>query len=374
LSGSAERRPLKILHIDPERNWGGGEAQVIGLLTYLAAKGHRNRLLADPGGSLFARSQGLDIERVPFVLRNDFDLRRVPELRRQIAREKYHVVHFHTKRAHALSLWLPRGQGCPKYVVTRRMDYPEKSNWYTRRLYNRRVDGVVAISQAILDILIGAGVDRQKIRLIHSGIDPVSLCALPARPVSRDSAYVLGCLGGLDPRKGQSELLSALAILKARKLKFACVIGGSGPLRADLEKQAADQGLRDSVEFLGFVADVPGFFAAIDIFVMPSRFEGLGVAVLEAMAAGKAVVASRVGGLTESVVDGETGLLVPKGDVTALAEAIAALLQEPARANEMGRQGRARVLEYFTLEQMAQKNEAFYYQMLGADEPRHSCG
>jgi glycosyltransferase involved in cell wall biosynthesis len=369
LSGSGERRPLKILHIDPERNWGGGEAQVIGLLAHLAAKGHRNHLLADPGGPLFARSLGLDIECVPLVLRNDFDLRRVPELRRRIAREKYHVVHFHTKRAHALSLWLPKGRGYPKYVVTRRMDYPEKRNWYTHRLYNRRVDGVVAISRAIRDILLGAGIEREKIRLIHSGIDAGPLCALPSRPLRGGGSCVVGCLGILDPRKGQNDLLAALALLKSQGLRVTGLVGGSGPSRSALEKQARDAGLQENVKFLGFVVDVAEFFAAIDIFVMPSRFEGLGVAALEAMAAGKPVVATRAGGLAESVVDGETGFLVPSGDRAALAESIAALIRQPDLACEMGQRGRRRVLSEFTMEQMAQKNETFYYDLLGASQP-----
>jgi glycosyltransferase involved in cell wall biosynthesis len=366
LSGSAERCRLKILHIDPERNWGGGEAQVIGLLTYLGARGHKNHLLADPAGQLIARAQSLDIERVPFVLRNDFDLRGIPGLRRQITREKYDVVHFHTKRAHALSLWLPRGEGHPKYVVTRRMDYPESRNWYTRRLYNERVDGVVAISQAIMELLVGAGVSRQRIRLIHSGIDASRFRDVPDQSGSRMGHCVVGCLGVLEQRKGQTELLRALSRLRADGLKVLCVIGGDGPLRSELEKQAGDEGLQDTVRFLGFVSDVPGFFAGIDIFVMPSRFEGLGIAVLEAMAAGKAVIASRVGGLVESVVDGETGFLVPNRDVAALAAAIATLAKEPARGREMGRRGRARVLEHFSVEQMARKNETFYYELLGA--------
>ena len=133
-SASGERRRLKILHIDPERNWGGGETQVFGLLNFLSAKGHHNELLTHPDGQLFARSEKLNIERTPLVVRNDLDLRCVPALRRQIHDGGYDIVHLHTKRAHSLSLWLPRSRQRPKYLVTRRMDYPEKKNWYTRCL------------------------------------------------------------------------------------------------------------------------------------------------------------------------------------------------------------------------------------------------
>ncbi|HMF49986.1 MAG TPA: glycosyltransferase family 4 protein [Candidatus Saccharimonadales bacterium] len=364
MSGSVERRPLRILHVDPERNWGGGEAQVIGLLSYLASKGHQNDLLAHPAGQLFARSQSLAIERIPFVIRNDLDLREIPGLRQRIHREKYDIVHFHTKRAHALSLWLRQGKTCPKYVVTRRMDYPEKPRWYTRCLYNRRVDGVVAISQMIADSLIDAGVEGKRVRVIYSGIDANSFASSVRRADRRDGATVVGCLAVLEERKGQRFLLDAAAILKQRGVNVICRIGGAGSLKTDLENIAARKGLQDSVAFLGFVADAPVFLAEVDISVLPSLYEGLGVAALEAMAAEKPVIASRVGGLVESVVDGQTGLLIDARNSIALADAIEELVRDPMRAEEMGRKGRSRALECFTLEQMAKRNEDFYFELL----------
>jgi glycosyltransferase involved in cell wall biosynthesis len=357
---------LKILHLDPERNWGGGEAQVIGLLSYLATRGHENHLLADPVGQLNARSRNLNIERIPFTVRNHLDLRGVPGLWRRIREEKYDLVHFHTKRAHALSLWLPRGDGCPKYVVTRRMDYPEKSNWYTRRLYNRRVDGVVVISNSILNLLTDAGVDKSRIRLIHSGIDAGRFDKSTNERGTRSGVPILGSLGVLEPRKGHQYLLKAMALLRSRGLKVKSFVGGEGPLRTELEKQVVSDGIIGMVEFLGFVADVPRFLASIDIFVMPSLYEGLGVAALEAMAAGKPVIASRVGGLAESIVDQETGLLVPSHQASALADAIAKLTGTPEKARQMGNRGRMRVREHFSMEMMAKKNEDFYYDLLAA--------
>ena len=366
MSGSGHRRPLKILHIDPERNWGGGEAQVFGLLGYLVARGHRNDLVAHPNGPLFAKCENLAEQRYPVIIRNDLDLRCVPTLRRLIRTGHYDIVHFHTKRAHALSVWLPRKLPKPKYLVTRRMDYPERRHWYTRYLYNRRVDGVIAISQSIADLLVAAAVDRQKLRVIPSGID-ARRYADRARPAQRtNGATVVGCVGVLEERKGQRFLLEAAAKLKSEGLKLQYRIAGTGSLRRQLERDTARLGLRDDVQFLGFVPDTTGFLAAIDLFVMPSLFEGLGVAALEAMAAGKPVIASRMGGLAESVVDGVTGLLVRPGDGAALADAIEKLVREPARAAAMGNQGRERVAQHFTLEQMALKNEAYYYDLVDA--------
>ncbi|MGH8544809.1 MAG: glycosyltransferase family 4 protein, partial [Gammaproteobacteria bacterium] len=135
---------------------------MLGLIARLAKKGHQSHLLTDRRGRLFERSQEIGITTIPIRVANDLDVRPVPRLRRLICRERYDIVHLHTKRAHALSLWLPRVQGLPKYVVTRRMDYPEPDNWYTHLLYNRRVDGVVAVSGAIADLLAKAGVEKSK--------------------------------------------------------------------------------------------------------------------------------------------------------------------------------------------------------------------
>ncbi|MSP38870.1 MAG: glycosyltransferase family 1 protein [Deltaproteobacteria bacterium] len=369
MSASGHKRALKILHIDPERNWGGGEAQVLGLLKYLAAQGgHRNELVGHPNGKLFAACETLDVSRHGAVIRNDLDLRCIPKLRRLIRLGGFDIVHFHTKRAHALALWLPRG---PRYVVTRRMDYPEARNWYTHCLYNKRVDGVVAISQNIAELLIAAGVNPQKIRTITSGID-VDKFALGRRTIQRTAdEIVVGSMGVLEERKGHRFLLEAAAQLKTRGMNLQYRIAGDGAERQSLERLAAELGIADQVRFAGFVTDTAAFFAAIDLFVMPSLFEGLGVAVLEAMAAGKPVIATRVGGLVESVLDGVTGLLVEPKDASRLADAIERIVGDPELALTLGCKGAERARQHYTLEQMARRNEAYYYELLdgsGSDQ------
>jgi len=359
---------VKILHVDPERNWGGGEAQVFGLLSYLASNGHRNDLLTHPESRLFDATASLNVGRYPIVVRNDLDLRAVPAVRRRIHDGSYDIVHLHTKRAHALSLWLSRGQQHPKYIVTRRMDYPERSNWYTRSLYNRRVDGVVAISQNILDGLVDAGVEPGKIRMIHSGIDPSRFVVADRANETSDDGMTVGCLAVLEERKGIEFLLQAAGQLQSQGLRLRWLIGGNGTLRETLAIRARALGLGDSVRFLGFVAKPEEFLRRIDIFVMPSLFEGLGVAALEAMAAGKPVVATRVGGLVESLIDGQTGLLVGPRDGGAIANAVLKLVKNRPMARQMGLQGRQRVLDHFTLAQMAARNEAFYYELLGTSQ------
>jgi glycosyltransferase involved in cell wall biosynthesis len=362
-SGHNHNRLLKILHIDPERHWGGGEAQVLGLIDHLAGKGHRNHLLTHPSGRLWERCQGLNVNTLPLVARNDLDLRPVWRLRRLIQREGYDIVHLHTKRAHALAMWLPRSAAAPKYVVTRRMDYPEINTRYTRFLYNRCVDGVVAISQPVASVLVHAGVHKQRIRLIHSGIDVARFSA--RADISKTGRLpVIGCVAVLQERKGHRFLLEAVALLKGRGMQLRCLLAGDGPERQSLERMTLQLGLGNEVNFLGFVADTPAFLAGIDIFVLASLYEGLGVAALEAMAAGKAVVASRIGGLAESIADGVTGALTPPRDPAALSAAIARLIDDPGLARAMGQRAAAHVRDHFALEQMAAQNEDYYYELL----------
>jgi glycosyltransferase involved in cell wall biosynthesis len=370
MTASGHSRLLKILHIDPERRWGGGEAQVFGLLSYLAERGHRNDLLTHPDGRLFQQSQTLSVRTIPLVVRNDLDLRPVPRLRWLIRDENYDIIHFHTKRAHALSFWLFRGAPRPKFVVTRRMDYPEANNWYTRCLYNQKVEGVVAISQKIFDLLVQAGVEPEKIRLIHDGIDPRPFESTPNTGDMHTDCIVVGTAAVFEERKGHRFLLEAARRLKTQGYRIQYRFAGDGSLRQSLEKAATRLGLKDDVRFLGFVSDIPAFLSQVDIFVLPSLFEGLGVSVLEAMAAEKPVIASRVGGLMEVVRDGTTGFLVSPGDAEGLASAIAKLAADRALSREMGQKGKARLKEHFTLAQMASKNEAYYYGLLGKNGDR----
>ncbi|MBI2358975.1 MAG: glycosyltransferase family 4 protein [Deltaproteobacteria bacterium] len=358
-------RSLKILHIDPETNWGGGESQVMGLLSYLSRNGHRNHLLCHPRGVLFQEAKKLDVEVLPLSMRNDLDLRPVFRLRRRIRREAYEIVHFHTKRGHALSLWFGRPHPAVKYIVTRRMDYPVKKGWYTNCLYNRKVDGVVAISRKIAEVLIAGGVRAEKIRVIHSGIDPDCFRAMAECP-SAPGEIVIGTVAALEERKGHRFLLQAAAVLKAQGHRVRYRLAGEGTQMEPLKKIVVQSGLESDVEFAGFVTDIPKFLSSVDLFVLPSLYEGLGISVLEAMAAGKPVVASRTGGIPEIVMDRVTGVLVPPQDPQALARAIAELVSHNGLRRMMGEKGRERVLKDFTLAEMAKKNENFYYELIGA--------
>ncbi len=336
-----------------------------GLVRHLVARSHINHVVCYPGGPLAREFFADRVKLHPLTIRNDVDFAAVAALRRLLREENYDIVHFHTKRAHALSAWLGSAPATQKRVVTRRMDYPIRHGWIDRYLYNRCVDGVVAISRPIADLLAEGGVARGKIRLIPSGVDPAAYENIPP-PDGRRSPTAVGTVAVLEERKGIRFLLEAAAELKRRGRSLRYRVAGDGAEKNRLQELARKLGVEEEIEFAGFVADVPAFLATIDIFVLPSLYEGLGVAALEAMAAARPVVASAVGGLKDSVVPGETGLLVPPGNAPGLADAIGSLAAEPGRMRAMGESGRARLRERFTMERMARANEDFYYDLLEA--------
>lgn len=356
--------PLTILHVDPERGLGGGERQVLGLLAHLHAAGHRQTLAADPRGRLAPRAADLGIRVVPLAIRNHLDVPAARRLAGLLAREPYAILHFHTARAHALAAFLGGASGVSR-VVTRRMDYRLRGGWYTRRLYNHGVQAVIAISEGVRAMLIESGVETTRIRLVPSGVQPERFAPRPgARAAARarfdvtDAQWLAVVVGALEERKGHAVLLDALAALRDPRIRVLCA--GDGSLRDALPARAAALGIGDTVRFLGPVDDVAELLAAADALLMPSHHEGLGVAALEAMAAGLPVVASHVGGLPEAVVDGETGLLVPPGDPATLAAAIATLAADPARARALGSAGSARVRMHFSMAAMAEGTLAVY--------------
>jgi glycosyltransferase involved in cell wall biosynthesis len=161
-------------------------------------------------------------------------------------------------------------------------------------------------------------------------------------------------------------LLRAAAELPEAVFAFA----GDGPLRPELEREAARLGVEDRVRFLGHREDVPDLLAASDVFALPSLYEGSSLALLEAMAAGRAVVSSSIGGTAELIEDGANGLLVPPGDVGALSSAIRRLLRDDGLRARLGAEGRDRVEASFAERATADAVEGVYSEVLG--DGRHT--
>jgi glycosyltransferase involved in cell wall biosynthesis len=333
----------------------------------LRARGHEGWLACVPGGrpEAVARERGFDV--VPVPMRSSLDLRAVLRLRAAIRRLGIELVHLHTGRANWLGGLAARAAGRPA-VTTRRMDRRVARSWRTRVLYGSLVRRAAAISPAVRERLLAGGVPAERVRLIWSTVDPARVAARREREAVRaelgapPEARVVLAVGALVERKGFAVLLDAFARLADREALLW--IAGDGAGRGDLERAIADLGLGERARLLGRRESIGELRAAADVFAMPSRAEGLGVAALEAMAAGRPVVASSVGGLADVVLDGETGALVPVGDVAALGAALDALLADAERRARQGRAGAARARGQFGPEGMVDAYEELYREVL----------
>jgi glycosyltransferase involved in cell wall biosynthesis len=364
--------PLRVAGVDPEREFAGGQSQVLGLTRELLRMGHRAELLCDPAGKLFERAAPEGIRCHRLRLRNSVDLAGGMRLRSILAREGYDVVHFHTARAHAMA---PFARGLARALIaTRRMDY-RPNRLFAPFLYSRAVDGVAAISDAVATALTSAGVPRERITVIPSGVDcdyfrPPSneerIAARQALGLAAETIAV-GTIGALEERKGHRHLLEAIAPAMGAVL---CFIAGEGSLRSELERRAEVLGISTLTRFLGRIETSRDLLWALDIFVFPSLWEGLGVAALEAAASGVATVASNAGGIAEVVRDGETGVLVAPADARALRDAIARLVSCASERKALGEAARKRAVAQFAMGTMAQRTMALYRACLGARKDR----
>jgi sugar transferase (PEP-CTERM/EpsH1 system associated) len=312
-----------------------------------------------------------------------FDPGALLRLARLMRRERADVVHTH--------LWTSSFWGrlaavlarAPVRIVTEHNIDTWRKGWHfaADRQLARVTDHFVFVSREVEAFYRERlALDPGRGTVVLNGVDLAPFDAAVDRDVVRKkaglppSAVVAGVVGRLDERKGHRFFLEAVAGLAEREPVLHGLVVGEGRERAALEARHGALGLGGRLRILGYWPNLAEALAAIDVFVLPSLMEGHPLAILEAMAAGKPVVATRVGGNPEAVEDGVTGLLVPPSDPEALGRAILALARDPARARQMGREGRRRVEEKFSLVAARQANEEVYLRHYGRKRPGGSDG
>lgn len=240
------------------------------------------------------------------------------------------------------------------------------------RWTNRRADVILANSEAVRrDVLSKEGADASRIRVIYNGVDAERFCPRPAsETLARElllpaGVPVVGMVANLHPYKGHADIVDAAVILRAQGLRFTLLfVGRDGDASRDVRRKVREAGLDESVRFAGPRTDVPDLVGLFDVFVSASHEEGFSNAILEAMAAGRAVVATAAGGTSEQIEDGRSGLLVEPKDPAGLALALTRMLREPELRLRLGAAAREIAVRSFSLERAALQMASLYRDMI----------
>ena len=326
--------------MDTGRTWRGGQGQVLLLTRGLAAAGHESVLLAPPG-PLLERAAAEKIETRAWRAAGDFDLRAAARAHHALGEWRPDVVHAHSAHAQLPAVSLARHVGAA--VVASRRVMPEiRTNPLSRWKYSQPVGRYLCVSEAVLEAMRRSGVPAARLALVPSGVDLAALAALRARaetggaglpPLRREigaqaDSPIVVTVAALTREKGHEALLEAAAEVSRARPDVRFVWIGEGPARQRLERQLARRGLADTVRLLGFREDVQALVAQMSLFVLASRREGLGTSLLEAQALGIPVLATRSGGTSDVIQDGENGALTTPDRLGA---AILSALEAPQR-------------------------------------------
>jgi glycosyltransferase involved in cell wall biosynthesis len=375
--------PRVVLHLIGSLPANGAERVLLDLVRHLDPARFRPVVCClHAGGPLVPEFEAAGVRVVMLRKRSRWDLSILEQIRGVIAGERPALVHTHLFTADAWGRAAALLAGVPA-VCTAHSSDPWR-RWHQRLadgILSRLTDRVVAVSDDVARSRRSRErVPSAKLTTIPNGIDPARFDPRtdvgPTRAALRlpDGIPVIGILGRLHPAKGHPVLFEAVRRLLAHGRRVAVLVVGEGELREELEALARRLGLDGSVRFLGRRADIPAILNLLDVVVMPSRWEGLPIALLEAMAAGRPVVAAAVGGIPEVIVDGETGVLVPPGDPERLCAAVARLLDGPGEARRLGEAARACALARYDVVTMARSYEAVYEAVLAQRRPSQSRG
>jgi glycosyltransferase involved in cell wall biosynthesis len=351
---------VRVVHVHRIRGIGGSERHLLTLLPALCERGVDVSFvgLDDPAGVLEPFYAELDVpfERLPSP--RDLDPVLAVRLARTLRALRPDLVHTHLVHADVYGALAPG----LRVVSTKHNPDPfrQSSFRYVERALARRATRVIAISEAVRRFSVEqVGLPADKVEIVHYGLDelPRAWSENPALEL-RDPLLLAVCR--LAPQKGLETAVRALADLPEATL----LVLGEGPEREALETLAGSLGVRDRLLLPGRVGDVATLYRRAAVVVHPARWEGFGLAMLEAMLAGKPAVAARAGSAPELVADGETGLLVPVDDAAAFGHAVLSLLADPARAEAMGRAGFERARSQFSVARMADRTLAVYERAL----------
>ena len=361
---------MKILFIANHLNVGGISSYLLTLAGGLKQKGHQV-CLASGGGELEDKfiQAGVILLKVPLKTKNEISPKiffSFWKLNRAIKQFNIDLIHSHSRTTQVLGELLGRAQG-KVHIFTCHGFFKPK---FLRRSFGCWGQKVIAISQQVKEhLIIDFKLDENKITVIHNGIDTQNFGDCVSRDQLRwklglQADFLVGIIARLSNVKGHIYLIQAMPEIIKNFPNTKLLIIGQGKTKEALIKEISNLGLKDSVLFIPEAKNTQEWLAAMDVFVMPSLQEGLGLALMEAMAQGVAVVGSAVGGIKSLIQDKTNGLLVEPADASGLSKAIITLLGNPQLRRDLGYRAREFIIANFSKEEMVDKTEIVYQQFL----------
>ena len=372
IAAGATVRKVRVMHVVHGLRPGGMEYGVVKIVNALARTQVASSICSTVSSETLKDLVDPSIPVFELSRRDGNDPRIFWELYRLFRRERPDVVHTHAWGTLYEGLLAGRLARVPVIVhgehgtlqLRPRQVHAQRWAW-------RRADEVLSVSSRLAERMSReVGIPLTRVRVIRNGVNlsrfthTRSAGARTALGLPDDGVVVIGAVGRLVDVKDHAGFIDAVQLLRDRGRRVHAVIVGEGPLRPDLQARIDRLGLQDTVRLLGHRADVETVFAGLDIFVQPSKSEGMSNTILEAMASGLPVVATHVGGADEMVVDGETGLLVPPGAPRELADALDRFLSNETLRQASGGAGRARAHREFSLETMIDGYQSFYCDLM----------
>ena len=355
----AENGSLRVLLLAGRFELRGSSAYSLRLAEHLAEHRVSPRVFCPDAGMLTpTRRDELHVTEYPFLSGSISGRLIIHLLRRQLQQNKPDLIHIQSRRMHAQGRRLARWIGCP-YVLTVH-DYlqPRERLQFDPRWCRR----IIAVSQSVKSELVSrTRLPEDRITVIHSGVD-VATAERAAPVLDPGHVAVVGTAGPLEAMKGLPFFLGAAQKVLAVHSDVEFLILGGGPEESNLRRLAQSLGIAQNVTFAPNLFDLPSLLLAVDVFCLPSLRQGLGTLMLEAMAMGKPVIASGVGGVYSVVRNNETGLVVPPSDSDELSRRILELMHDPVRARAIGEAARRMVRSEFNVEKMVSRTAQVYLE------------
>ncbi len=361
---------MKILHFSSAKTWRGGEQQIAYLYEELQKEQIQQWIFCAKGSALATYCQEQTIPYFTYQKRFSVDPLVACQFKKISKKLKIDLIHLHDAHSHTFGYISAILGNTVPYILSRRVDFPVKNNWLSYQKYNHSsIKKMLSVSHYVQQILAPSIHDKTKLQVVHSGIDTSRFQYTNQHILRKEYAIplntsIIANVAAIAPHKDYFTFVDTAAILlkNNRALKFL-IIGADGGEETRIKKYIQEKEVTDHFILTGFRKDIPQILPEVDIFLFTSKEEGLGTSVIDALACGIPIVATKAGGVPEIIQDGKNGSLAPIKDAPSLANKVDALLNDSSTRAKFVKNGQQTALQ-FSKEETARKTLVVYQEVL----------